>query len=106
MGKCTHPESERTDYHDMSVVCNACNCVIEQYGKELAEPSPLGPTFPSSASPAGSTAEAERAEFEGFILNNRLDGPEMGSITRDPLTGSYIDTRIQVGWVCWQGARQ
>lgn len=51
MEKCTHPESERENYHDNSVLCNACNCVIEQNGKALSEPSKLGYIFPLSTSP-------------------------------------------------------
>ena len=38
---CDHPKDEREDYHDCSVVCNKCGCVIEQYGKEINPPSPL-----------------------------------------------------------------
>ena len=39
---CTHPASQRRQYHDCTVVCGACNCVIEQFGKPLDEPCPLG----------------------------------------------------------------
>jgi hypothetical protein len=27
---CSHPEAARKSYHDESVVCGECNCVIEQ----------------------------------------------------------------------------
>ena len=40
---CSHPEDKRASYHDESVKCDSCNCVIEQYGKPLAKPSPLSP---------------------------------------------------------------
>jgi hypothetical protein len=40
--ECIHPENLREPYHDNSVVCKACNCVIEQHGKTLKEPSFLG----------------------------------------------------------------
>lgn len=43
MDKCKHPEDQREPYHDMTVKCCACNCVIEQFGKPIDPPSPLSP---------------------------------------------------------------
>jgi len=65
MEKCTHPESERESYHDNSVLCKACNCVIEQNGKVLSKPSQLGYIFPSSTSP-GRYSPAE-AYAQGWV---------------------------------------
>jgi len=39
---CQHPESERRAYHDDSVVCDACNSVIEQFGQPIDPPCYLG----------------------------------------------------------------
>lgn len=41
--KCIHPLSCRRPYHDSSIVCNQCNCVIEQYGEKLDHPCDLSP---------------------------------------------------------------
>lgn len=59
MDKCNHPKEQREPYHDMTVKCNACNCVIEQFGKPINPPSPLSPRIwpvESSREPACSTA--------------------------------------------------
>ena len=42
---CKHPKDKREDYHDCSVVCSDCNCVIEQYGKMLSKPSSLSMNY-------------------------------------------------------------
>ena len=49
MNKCEHPLSARSSYHDQSVKCDDCNCVIEQYGKAIDPPSSLSPEFPASS---------------------------------------------------------
>ena len=41
MSECKHPINECESYHDNSVVCNSCNCVIEQNGKKIEPPSRL-----------------------------------------------------------------
>ena len=64
MENCTHPESEREPYHDCTVMCRACNCVIEQYGKRLEKPCPLGPVFPSFSSPAHESPEKRLADIK------------------------------------------
>ncbi len=53
------------------------------------------------------TNESVRKEFEGYILNNRLDGPKLGSIRRDScFTDDYIDPRLNLGWRIWQHQQQ
>lgn len=47
----------------------------------------------------------ERALFELHILNNRMDDPRNGGLTRDGVTDGYIDQRIQYGWECWKAAK-
>lgn len=32
---CDHPEDQRRDYHDASVMCKKCGNIIEQYGKRI-----------------------------------------------------------------------
>ena len=39
--KCDHPLSWQKHYHDASVVCTKCNCIIEQFGKKIDPPSRL-----------------------------------------------------------------
>jgi hypothetical protein len=39
---CDHPIEFREHYHDSSIVCNKCNCVIEQDGEPIVPPSKLG----------------------------------------------------------------
>ena len=46
-----------------------------------------------------------REEFEGYILNNRMDDPGNSGIQVDGITDAYIDQRIQYGWVCWKAAK-
>jgi hypothetical protein len=65
--KCDHPKNERESYHDHSVVCNKCNCVIEQYGESLAEPSYLGAIkFPEKQ--AKSTREIDLEQQNEALL--------------------------------------
>lgn len=39
---CDHPKDKRRNYHDASIVCDKCKCVIEQFGKKIDPPSKLG----------------------------------------------------------------
>lgn len=67
--ECTHPERAREDYHDGSVMCRTCNCVIEQYGKLLNKPSPLGMIFPfHAASTPSATMSFTEAEIRGVAV--------------------------------------
>lgn len=38
---CDHPLSQREGWHDSSILCNKCSCIIEQFGIEINPPSPL-----------------------------------------------------------------
>ena len=38
---CDHPKDQLEGYHDSSIKCNKCNCIIEQFGKRLEKPSKL-----------------------------------------------------------------
>lgn len=83
MDKCKHPEDQREPYHDMTVKCCACNCVIEQFGKPIDPPSPLSPKIwpvESSREPACSEvdlkwdleiAEARRNDLERLVADMR-----------------------------------
>ncbi len=39
--ECEHPKEERIAYHDSSVLCDGCGCIIEQYGEKIDNPAPL-----------------------------------------------------------------
>ena len=38
---CIHPLQFQESYHDSSVVCRKCNCIIKQFGKDIIPPSRL-----------------------------------------------------------------
>ncbi len=38
---CDHPQDQRSGYHDSSVLCKKCGCIIEQHGKPIDDPAPL-----------------------------------------------------------------
>lgn len=38
---CEHPQDQVRGYHDSSLLCHKCNCIIEQYGKKIEPPTPL-----------------------------------------------------------------
>lgn len=38
---CTHPTDKLTDYHDDSVLCRTCNCIVSQHGEKIEPPTPL-----------------------------------------------------------------
>ncbi len=38
---CEHPKDKLKNWHDNSVLCNECGCIIEQNGKKIEDPSPL-----------------------------------------------------------------
>ena len=38
---CDHPKDQQEGYHDGAIKCNKCNCIIEQFGKEINPPSKL-----------------------------------------------------------------
>jgi hypothetical protein len=41
INQCDHPPLAREPYHDNSIRCTDCNCIIEQHGKILDKPVPL-----------------------------------------------------------------
>ena len=97
MGNCTHPESERHPYHDDSVVCGACNSVIEQFGKKLSEPYPLGQTFPSFEREARLDQLVTRPASDGVT---QVDLRDVGTgIQR--ASGTYIALLLQLEGSKW-----
>lgn len=38
---CNHPSENQVDYHDYSVLCTKCNCIIKQFGEEINPPYKL-----------------------------------------------------------------
>ncbi len=38
---CTHPKGFLIDYHDSSILCSKCECIIEQFGKAINPPHKL-----------------------------------------------------------------
>jgi hypothetical protein len=38
---CEHPTDKQVDYHDWSILCTKCNCIISQFGKEINPPHKL-----------------------------------------------------------------
>lgn len=88
MDKCKHPEDQREPYHDMTVKCCACNCVIEQFGKPIDPPSPLSPKIwpvESSREPACYDALKQRIETLHDQLHN----------------GIKYDEKLNAYVVCW-----
>lgn len=41
LSACEHPTDKRVDYHDGTVLCTECYCIISQYGKEINPPHKL-----------------------------------------------------------------
>lgn len=38
---CDHPLQNRSSYHDSSIKCDKCNCIIEQFGEPIIPPTQL-----------------------------------------------------------------
>ena len=38
---CDHPLSMQTTYHDNSIVCQKCRCIISQFDEPIFPPTPL-----------------------------------------------------------------
>ena len=38
---CDHPKESQSDYHDSSIYCEKCGCIIEQFGKKNEPPHKL-----------------------------------------------------------------
>lgn len=39
--ECKHPKEFQEDYHDASILCRKCNCIIEQFGVKINPPYKL-----------------------------------------------------------------
>lgn len=42
---CEHPKEYHESYHDETVVCRKCNCMISQFGKTFDIPLPMGVSY-------------------------------------------------------------
>lgn len=40
-GSCDHPIEKLVNWHDDSILCDKCNCIIEQYGEKIDPPTSL-----------------------------------------------------------------
>jgi hypothetical protein len=38
---CNHPIEKRIGWRDSSILCDECDCIIEQYGKEINPPTEI-----------------------------------------------------------------
>ena len=38
---CMHPADKLTGWHDESVLCLSCNCIVSQNGENIEPPTPL-----------------------------------------------------------------
>jgi hypothetical protein len=38
---CSHPIEKRIGWHDSAILCDECDCIIEQYGKEINPPTKI-----------------------------------------------------------------
>jgi hypothetical protein len=57
---------------------------------------------PVGGGPFPVNIEQERNDFEGYILNNRMDNPKGGAMRRSNFgENAYEDPRLTVGFDCW-----
>ena len=40
-GSCDHPKYKQVGWHDSSILCEKCDCIIEQYGEKIDPATPL-----------------------------------------------------------------
>lgn len=73
--KCEHKNIK--SYHDDSVICNDCNCVIEQFGEKIDNPVPLhgGDYGKFIFVPHAPPSEGEYAEIDSELQRAKVKHP-------------------------------